>query len=204
MDALDKMRPDIMVLGTGRSGTSFAGEILHNHFDACMGDVNKFYECRVMFKPSIQLCARFGGVFTGTVPTIEVESWLEQFDAFHRQCDCGKPFCGLKVTHLSWMTTEQLLYIRPRLIVRTWRNAEDTAMSFRRRARRGMKKFNLETWHAIIASAESNLERLEKETKGLVQFVRINIPAKSEPRLPRDVAIKLLEPYIEKLRCDQM
>jgi hypothetical protein len=139
-----------------------------------------------MYKYCIQLCARFGGVHSGTVPTIDVETWLQQFDQVHRQCGCDKALCGLKVNHLAWLTVEQFLRIGPKLVIRTWRNEEDTARSYITNARRGMKQYNL--------------ERLEKETKGSIEFVRINIPAKNEPRLPRETAIEKLEPYMERLR----
>lgn len=116
------LRPDVLVLGVGRTGTSTAGRILFEHFGVCMG--HRLYprnaaQPQGTFEDSAMLIPthRLVGMLAGS--SRDPEHWLAAYAEAHK--DCTAKLKGCKVTHMSLATREQLEHIAPKLIVRTWR-----------------------------------------------------------------------------------
>ena len=124
------VKPDVIILGQGRSGTSFAARVLPEHFGVCFGQ-------RIDPRPQ-------GAMESGkwedqnmkswnkalAMMKITPEEWLSQFDKAHRQCrkighlgDKQKLcFHGVKDPHLSFVPLLAFKHIKPGLIVEASRS----------------------------------------------------------------------------------
>jgi len=204
---LNTIYPDVIVLGVGRSGTSFVAGILHNHFGVCLGhyssklDFNEYYECQTMFGITIKLCGRFG---CGRDPDEmrHVDKWLELYTKEHKDCAtseaCGKKLYGIKVKHMCWITPNQLRALRPKLIVRTWRDPESSATSFYELNKERRHGKGLPYWRNLVDAGEEALQNLERKVND-IPFLTINIPMRNTRRMPEEEVIELLQPCMEKL-----
>lgn len=121
-------RPDIIVVGTGRSGTSAVARILQNDFDITMaieygtGPHNPLgdYEDKTMLEHSRFLTEK---------PGYTTSDWLE---VYSRRFGKQPAFVGLKCCQLSllgYLAWEQLA---PKLVIRTYRPMEPTVASMLR------------------------------------------------------------------------
>lgn len=191
--------PDVIVLGVGRSGTSFVAGILHNHFGVCMGHQSsnlpfkEYYEDKVLFNATIKLCGRFGR--NQPINKLErVDDWLKTFSKVH--ANCKKNLYGLKVKHMCWIAPEQLIALKPRLIVRTDRDLESIARSFFERNKKKRSR-SLEYWRNVVNDGEEALQRLERQVS--IPFVHIPIPMRNTRRMGEDEVVEILKLHIEKL-----
>lgn len=192
------MNPDIIAMGTGRTGTSTVARILHEHFKICMGhdfyeptEGNPLgsYEDNAMMIPTKELVG-FHPYSGGTA-----EDWLEAFRKAHPDPDhyrdrpegCGAALKGVKNTHLSLLTLDQLETIAPKLIVRTSRPMEPTIKSLQKY--RGMKEG---WWRGFYEGREINMQNLAKRTS--IPVCLIDYPG--DRRLSDEEIVGTLEPYV--------
>jgi hypothetical protein len=163
-------------------------------YDSPDSPFNEFYEDRRMFDSTIQLCGRYGKA--ERKEPLAVKIWLEQLAKSHIHC---KRNCGVKNTHLSWLTTKQLLEINPRLVIITQRNEDDTIEGyFKANLTKKWKKKPIEDWISIVKEGNEVLELLIRETASKVSWVRVNIPDKTQARMSREALIEYLDPIIKK------
>lgn len=131
---MGKLRPSVLVIGCDRTGTSNTARILHEKLGVCMGHLvhnynqgnpKGFYEDAHMHPITMRLATR--------PDAVSVEDWIDHYDKAHRKYGCEKveTIKGLKNTHLTELSREQLLAIRPWLIVRTWRPKQLAVRSMR-------------------------------------------------------------------------
>ncbi|MHA2390202.1 MAG: hypothetical protein ACXACW_15890, partial [Candidatus Hodarchaeales archaeon] len=132
---------------------------------------------------------------------IYTKTWLSRFASSH--VECSNLYKGTKNKHLCWLSSKQLIEINPRLIVRTYRPIESSAISFYEN-QKPKKKKSYECWLEILTEAEENLVQLEKDVGDIIPFVQINFTSRGEPRISKESVIESLEPYIEEyVKCHQ-
>ncbi len=121
--------PDILILGTGRSGTSTTARVLHERFGVCFGHSKGMlqdfrgemvYE-DMRLKAWLERC--IWGLF-------DIEEWLRRFSELHE--DCMAPLTGVKLLRFADLSAEQLLALKPKLIIRTRRPREECVASWER------------------------------------------------------------------------
>lgn len=191
-------RPDILVMGTGRSGTSFTTYVLMQEFKVCMGSdikTKKSRKCplgpledKKMLQATVNITkGRFNLDKRADLP---VKPWLEAFAKVHTECTAD--LVGTKNVHLAWLTPRQLQEINPRLVIRTWRNKDDTVHSLKR-----WSKHNGFSWARYYDRREQSMRELEEYTD--VPFVWVYYPTKHQ-QLSVDGVKEILYPYIEELK----
>lgn len=196
----EPLHPDVMVLGTGRSGTSFVAGVLHNHFKVCMGhdfiNVTRkvdgregSYECGFMWEATVAITGKWDPGYKDA----DTDLWLRWFRRVHENCET--PLRGVKVTHLSRLTPRQLIAIKPRLVIRTWRYPTDSAKSFNRLEHR-----NNDDWEVRCNGREDNLVKLQLDTTGVTDFLWVCIPNRKHSSLTEEDLITYLTPYIARLK----
>lgn len=125
--------PDYVVVGTGRSGTSFVAHVLRTRLNVCMGHLidtvpSEFHRWGVHEDPEIKVATRqlIGKRMSAT-------EWLEEFTRIHkRNGRCSGPLTGVKHPDLSFLDLEDWDVIRPGLILWAWRKPEQVEASKRR------------------------------------------------------------------------
>ena len=159
-------RVDVVVTGTGRSGTSTVSRILHGKLGICMGHGQLFhekseaqpegtYEDGPLLRASTRLSGGFP--FKNDTPSITSGEWLYVFDEQHQKC--GSTFVGVKSPHLSGVTLEDWEAISPRLIIRTFRPKKPTVESMKR-WRAALGPVN---WGKFIDDRENNMNEVFPE-----------------------------------------
>ncbi len=150
------------------------------------------YEDLGLFHNTLALGGRYGKkkeFGPGCVPL-----WLKTFSYIHATCQSS--YIGYKYPYLAWLSTRDLIALNPQLVVRVWRNAEDTIGSMLRKRGR-----SLEYWTRVYESGEENLDRLEQESG--IKFVTIKTPGKNESPI-KDVEIEeQLKPHIAELSSER-
>ncbi len=130
-------KPDVLVLGVGRSGTTTVARVLHERFGVCFGHHHTMYKWfrkeRVYedrhLKRKLEIVKRLGGVGW--------KSWLRVYALAH--ADCTAEYTGAKILDLVYMPVEAFEYVAPRLIVRTYRPFESCVESWGRYNKRSRK-----------------------------------------------------------------
>ena len=120
------MSPDIIVVGTGRSGTSTIARLLqtelgvqmaYNHEYQPWNDMKGSFEEQKMIPLSYALVEK---------PHQKVDEWLAKYNALYKTDKVR----GIKQTCLSLLNRDQWRAINPRLVVRTFRPFKITVDSF--------------------------------------------------------------------------
>lgn len=152
------MRLDVVVTGTGRSGTTSVSRVLHDELGVCMGhqfhapsapQPEGSYEDAGLVKSSRKLA---GGFTRLGMPQMSVAQWKLEWEMRHRRFGCDAEIRGVKSPHLSALTREQWLELAPRLIVRTWRPKELVVASMERWRGSG------EDWGAFYDERERRMD----------------------------------------------
>lgn len=123
---MDHLRhPDVIVVGTGRSGTTNTARIIHDHFEVCLGhdfcapkeafDWRPGREDHTVIRYTRSLLEE-----KGHTP----EQWLYYWNKAHEDADCKAALRGTKQCHLAPASLETWLTIAPRLVIRTHRPRE--------------------------------------------------------------------------------
>jgi hypothetical protein len=121
-------RPDIVVVGTGRSGTSFASQVCHEDIGICMGHYLK--------RPNIlgpkgffeDLLAH-GMTRLVQAGAISIQEYLHHLGNSHKAC----PSWGFKDPWFIELPTEQIAFVAPKLFIRTWRPLNACVTSWQRK-----------------------------------------------------------------------
>ena len=118
-------RPAVIVVGTGRSGTSFAAQVCHEDLGICMGHYLKegnsnnpegFFED--LHSHGLLMLALNG--------TITPAVYWQNVCKSHVSCDLW----GLKDPKFLYLPINTIASIAPKLIIRTWRPLKATVDSF--------------------------------------------------------------------------
>ncbi len=112
------IKPDILILGVGRSGTSFVAEVLHRRFGVCFGhdaSMLKDFRGETVYEDA-GLKKMIKRVVKGEVG---IDSWLRKFDATHRGCTAK--LTGAKLLDFGALSFEQFMAIGPKAVIRTIR-----------------------------------------------------------------------------------
>lgn len=151
--------PDVVVVGTGRSGTSTVSRILHTSFDICMGHEFKgasaaqpigSFEDGAMRHFTKDL-AGFPFQKKNVERKDTAREWIEEFGRIHSECD-GR--VGVKSPHLSGIALERWMEIAPRLIIRTHRPKELVLASMNK-----WRSYD-NRWERFIDEREANMDRV--------------------------------------------
>ena len=113
-------RPDVVVCGVGRTGTSYTARILQEHFGIymCAPEHNKFcganpkggYEDTKMLRHSYALVEK---------PGYTVDEWLYHYDKYYGEIE---GLVGIKQTPFSLLSYQQWEELNPKLVIRTHRS----------------------------------------------------------------------------------
>lgn len=133
-------KPTILVVGTGRSGTSFVAQTCHEDLGICMG--------HYLLQPSIMSPDGFyedllshGLLHKILHSNFSLEECLYHINKSHENCELW----GFKSSLTLYLPMALLAYLEPKLIIRTWRPLEDTIVSCLKN----------DTLHKIITTKES-------------------------------------------------
>lgn len=118
MVSIRRRHPDVVVVGTGRTGTSFVARILQEHFRISMAMQHRCepwnpegsFEDYGMIKYSYRLVEK---------PGYTVQRWLEQYTKYFSKVE---GLVGIKQTALSLLSFDQWEELAPKLVIRTWRS----------------------------------------------------------------------------------
>ncbi len=127
-EATQKMNGPIIVVGTGRSGTSTVSRILHENLGVCMGHffrlhtIHDFYEDLFSHGLNRMLGDR----------NMSVIDWQHCMARIHMKCE----HWGFKDPHFLYVSPSAIKTIGPRFFVRTWRPLEQTVESWLRHNKR--------------------------------------------------------------------
>lgn len=185
--------PDIVVVGTGRSGTSFCAYVLQTRLDVCMAHkwLPATEEVRGGFpyavgayeeQPLMALTGRF-------VKQRDWRNlgWLDTFTQIHAKCK--DRLVGVKQWRLAMAKPEHWKHIRPRLVVRTFRPEEPTVVSMTRYRRKA-------NWRNFYWRLENNMRQVVDAPDFLCPVVRVDFTKRvSEAELEQ-----MLRPHVEALR----
>lgn len=187
--------PDVVVVGTGRSGTSFCAYVLQNRLGVCMAHewLPSTKEVCGGFPYEVgayeeQTMMALTGRFVKNRSWTKV-GWLEVFSRIHSGC---KGLVGIKQWRLAMATPAHWKYIRPRLVVRTFRPEGPTVASMRRYRRPS----DLKRWKTFYLRLEDNMRRIVDASEFPYPVVRVDFSEQvSEAALKRK-----LSPYVKALR----
>jgi len=178
----------IIVLGTGRSGTSTAARILHTRLNVCMGhkfhpgDIGNllgYYE-EMTLEPVARELAR--GCNTAAV-------WMERLAYTHRHCDAE--LIGYKHPIMSTVSNTDMHIINPLFVVKCWRPQKMIMASIKTRKKPYSPRM-------IAQRKEMQNTRLAGMEKGLVNLPVITIDYTN--RLTDDEVYEILAPHVSKWR----
>jgi len=195
-------RPDVVVTGTGRSGTSFTAFILNRCYGVCLGATN----C-----PKDQITTedagglsprhkkggskfRWGGsnedrriqqithkLIKGTATAQE---WLRTFSNAHSSC--GARLIGCKTPLLIWMNEEFWDVVAPRLVINCARSKEQVIKSHKRWS--PTLKWGDDKYNRYLRIRDNILKRLPT-------YVELDFTGERTPKWVADQ----LAPYITEL-----
>lgn len=121
-------QPTIIIVGTGRSGTSFVAEVCHNALGICMGHYLK--------KPNLMSPNGFyedllqhGLLETLLADVIPLEEYCEHLSHSHKDCKLW----GFKDSRFLYLSMRTMAAIAPKLVIRTWRPLEETVLSWQKK-----------------------------------------------------------------------
>lgn len=186
--------PDIVVVGTGRSGTSFCAYVLQKRLGVCMAhewlpatkEVHGGFPYAVGAYEEQPLMA-LTGMFVKRKDWHKV-GWLRTFDLIHAKC---RGLVGVKQWRLALAKAEHWDYIRPRLVVRTFRPEGPTVASMVRYRRPA----NPERWKKFYRRLENNMRQVV-DAEFLCPVVRVDFTEQvSEASLE-----EMLRPHVNALR----
>ena len=151
--------PDIVVVGTGRSGTSFCSYVLQERLGVCMAhqwfpstkEVAGGYPYKVGAYEEISMLL-LTGRFIRRFERRKAE-WLSTFALLHRKCS---GLVGIKQWRLAMAKAEHWEHIRPRLVVRTFRPEAPTVASMVRYRRPASP----ERWRKFYWELENNMRKV--------------------------------------------
>jgi hypothetical protein len=112
----------IIVVGTGRSGTSTVSRILHENLGVCMGHFlrlhkdHDYYEDLLAHALNRMLAQR----------ALDIVDWRICLAKAHALCDDW----GFKDPFFLYATPRDIKHIQPRFFIRTWRPVEQTLDSW--------------------------------------------------------------------------
>lgn len=124
----DYHRPEVVIVGTGRSGTSTVARILHERVGVCMGHFLKspnaanpqgFYEDYL----------EHGLMLMVTQDIIGIDELMRCVSDSHNDCKLW----GFKDPWFIHLPQQAMKAINPRVVIRTWRPIEDTVKSWMRK-----------------------------------------------------------------------
>ena len=121
------MTPDILVMGVGRSGTTFAAMVLHEQFGVCFGHHHTMYT-EFRGEPIYEdewLKEHLNDLVLGRN---KVDGFLEYFGESHERCEAK--LRGIKLLDLAILSVEQLKELKPKLVVRCYRGRESCCQSW--------------------------------------------------------------------------
>lgn len=187
----DDRRPDVVIVGVGRSGTTNTGRIIHDHFNICMGHVfdrrkepfnwNPGSECHVTLR---YLRSMVKGDHT---PEQVLHYWRQA----HEEKHCTSILRGFKSTHIAAATWDEWLTIRPRLIIRTHRTRELTINSLHRW--RGKCR---DVWEQFHDDREEGMRKTVDQPDFPIKVVHVRYDASI---LSDEDLIDQLKPHVEAL-----
>lgn len=121
-------RPSVIVVGTGRSGTSSVARILHERLGVCMGHHLKMQHPGGAYED--YLAHGLNRMVAANV--LSATEWLRVMSECHGKCESW----GAKDPWFFYWTPEQLRFLSPVLVVRTWRSREEVTVSWLEMRRR--------------------------------------------------------------------
>lgn len=174
-----RRRPDVFVVGVGRSGTSTTCRVLAQQFGFCFGH-DPF-----IGKPdrSGQPVYEDGRIKLRTKPLVagylRPSAWLDTFRAVHADCQAER--LGVKLLDLRKLTAEQIQQIGVPWIVAAERDAASTIASLARNARAKRDDEERLAWaRAYYAEARQELDDFRAGLAGVdVDWTTINYPPKN-------------------------
>lgn len=183
----------ILVVGTGRSGTSTTARILHQRLDVCMG--HTFLQASGLKKTRNPqgFWEEIGGGMTGVTKQlikgmVSVEQWHEQLDATHDRHGCKSKLRGYKHPRLAEIASEDIwAALDPLLVIKTWRPRELV-----------LRSMIFASPHDVTGCVDRftlRKENMEKYLRGIRTFVM-----RFERHLSDKEVWKTLRPQIEALR----
>lgn len=116
------MEGPIIVVGTGRSGTSTVARILHEKLGVCMGHFLRIHTVHDYYE---DLLAHALNRMLGD-HNISVLDWRLALAKAHMNCDDW----GFKDPYFLYAPVDAIKKIQPRLFVRTWRSMDETVDSW--------------------------------------------------------------------------
>lgn len=187
--------PDVVVVGTGRSGTSFCAYVLQKSLGVCMAheflpatkEVYGGYPYAVGAYEE-QSMMTLTGRFVKNRSWVTL-GWLETFSKIHVKC---KGLVGIKQWRLAMASPGHWDHIRPRLVVRTFRPEGPTVLSMRRYRRPSDHK----RWQRFYWNLENNMRRVVDVPEFPFPVVRVDFTE----RVSEDSFKELLRPRVEALR----
>ena len=205
--------PDVVVVGTGRSGTSFCAYVLQERLGVCMAhefmpstkEVHGGYPYAVGAYEE-QSMMQLTGRFVKNRSWAKM-GWLEIFSKIHVRC---KGLVGIKQWRLALATPGHWNYIRPRLVVRTFRPEGPTVASMRRYRRSSDHKrltmeigadlpahvLGTELWKTFYWRLENNMRAVVDAPEFPFSVVRVDFTE----RMSEEAFEKLLWPHVRALR----
>jgi hypothetical protein len=118
------MKGPVVVVGTGRSGTSTVARILHDKFGVCIGH---FMRLHTIHDYHEDLLAHALNRMLGQ-RAVSVIDWRVALAKSHARCEDW----GFKDPYFLYVAPSDIKAIQPRLFIRTWRPVEQTVESWLR------------------------------------------------------------------------
>jgi hypothetical protein len=190
-------RPDVVVTGTGRSGTSFCCYVLHVHMGICMHHKycqrtpinpkgrpppsNKKFRWPGKSWESHHIGAASWGVGYGHE---RPEPWLEAFQNMHTPKRCKAKYVGCKNPQLIWASEDFWNYVKPQLLINCVRSKAQVLESMNR-------------WAKNMGWDEKKYEgylKMRDMARQLPFYLEIDF---SEEVTPEELK-QLLQPYADK------
>jgi hypothetical protein len=179
-------RPDIIVVGVGRTGTSKIAKLLHVDLGVIMAfnwhEPSEFqpegsYEEQKMIPVSYGLVE---------IPKFDTYEWLEKYNALYPR----KGIVGIKQTPLSLCTRAQWRTLSPKLVIRTYRPLSWTVESMMR----WREPKNEDHWRDFYNRRE---KRMQQHLDWGHEFpvLRINF----EERLSDNFLLDILKPWVKRI-----
>jgi len=177
----------VIVVGTGRSGTSTVSRILHEQLDVCMGHffklhtVHDYYEDLLAHALNRMLAQR----------AVTVTDWRVALAKAHGLCSDW----GFKDPHFLYAHPDDIAAIQPRLFIRTWRERGATVESWLRHDKQITGRD--ETPQSRILFSRLYLEREMLMDWKLESYPVVTIRFEPDRRLEDSEIIEMIKPALE-------